>query len=252
MTKQQPPTFPDYHHPKEHMAEGQEDVILILEDESHPARQIRVHLERAGYNVIWSSDLQEALENVNNRIIAAVIADVHIRDKGAVDFIRITRRQQPGTYLIGISGLFGTEYVEKMKLICDDFLSKPINYDYLRKLLDQALLNRKQRMHEWLQGVSNPSGEAQPKQNTSVGQESLLTDPNLRAYEEMKGDLRQHHLGEYVAFLNGELVGLDTDRENLISRVYQEHGETNILIQRIQEDDEVVRLRRPRKTLSED
>ena len=94
----------------------------------------------------------------------------------------------------------------------------------------------------------NPMRSKRGSNNPDVSYPVLMdasNDPNFRSYESILEDLKRDHMGEYVAFVEGDLVDHDVNRERLISRVYQTRGTMDMLVQKVQETRKVVKFRRP-------
>jgi hypothetical protein len=72
-------------------------------------------------------------------------------------------------------------------------------------------------------------------------------DPNLKALENMNPQERQKYVGLYVAFVQGQLVATDSDRNRLIKKVYKKTRDLDMLVQKVEPDPRVVRFRRPRR-----
>jgi hypothetical protein len=56
---------------------------------------------------------------------------------------------------------------------------------------------------------------------------------NLAAFNTMLPELLQTHAGKAVAFLNGELVGVGTDRITLAQEIWARYGYTEILVREV-------------------
>lgn len=72
-------------------------------------------------------------------------------------------------------------------------------------------------------------------------------DVNKRKYRELRADASwlKNHLGRYVAFIDGELRGADTDRQRLLGRVRREHAGRPIFFTEVREQEESVRIFSP-------
>lgn len=77
--------------------------------------------------------------------------------------------------------------------------------------------------------------------------ESGEADVNKRRYRELRADAAwlKNHLGRYVAFVDGELRGADTDRKRLLGMVRIEHAGKPIFFTEVKEQEESVRIFSP-------
>lgn len=73
----------------------------------------------------------------------------------------------------------------------------------------------------------------------------LAQDPNYIAYKAQEALLKQEHMGEWVAFCNGELVGLAPDRETLFKET-QAKGFEGFFYKEIVAKERIAHLRSPR------
>ncbi len=62
------------------------------------------------------------------------------------------------------------------------------------------------------------------------------------AYLGMKDELLKTHRGEYVCFRKGQLVGIDTDEQRLLDRVYRQFGYGPIFLHKIEEPEPIYRV----------
>ena len=72
----------------------------------------------------------------------------------------------------------------------------------------------------------------------------LAKDPNYQAYKAQETQLKQEHMGEWVAFADGQLALIAVDRETLF-RDAEAKGLTGFFFHQIVEKERVVHLRSP-------
>ena len=84
--------------------------------------------------------------------------------------------------------------------------------------------------------------------SNDLNTDDLFPYLNFVVYENQKAELEKDYPGQYVAFLDGDLVGNHEDQSELIKTVYQEHKRTDIFVTQI-EVPTVVKLRRPRRVI---
>ena len=79
------------------------------------------------------------------------------------------------------------------------------------------------------------------------GKGSLEEDPNYIAYKAQEEQLKQEHMGEWVAFADGQLAIIAKDQEALFKEA-EEKGITGFLYKEIVAVEPVYHLRSPRLT----
>jgi DNA-binding response OmpR family regulator len=103
------------------------DKILIVEDEAHITRTLRLYLEQAGYQVVIIADGAQAIPAFRHEKPDLVILDLHlphvdgweicrqIRREGDTPIIMLTARSEESDKLIGL------------ELGADDYVTKPFS-----------------------------------------------------------------------------------------------------------------------------
>ena len=77
--------------------------------------------------------------------------------------------------------------------------------------------------------------------------QGLAQDPNYIAYKKQEEQLKKEHLGEWVAFLNGDLVAIEPDKESLFRVLYLDFQGEGALVKEIVAEERVYHLRSPRR-----
>ena len=86
---------------------GNNETVLVVDDEDSMREMLGKSLEAFGYNVLLASDGVQALEVYfqYQNSIAAVVADVMMPVMNGPDFIRALRKHNPHIKIMMISGL---------------------------------------------------------------------------------------------------------------------------------------------------
>ena len=105
-------------------------TILIVDDEAHVIRVLRLMLERSGYTVISASDGNEALVKMAERRPDAMVSDIQMAGMGGRELCQTTRALYPDEpFLIlvmtSMTAADEREWVRKLNNI--DFLEKPLS-----------------------------------------------------------------------------------------------------------------------------
>ena len=115
-------------------------VVLIVEDEAVLARNIKMFLERKGFEAITAGNVSEGLARYSDCQPDAVLIDYNLPDGNGVDFIRRIRAADRLTKLIMTTAYGSVEIaVEAMKAGADDYLTKPVSLDEMIILLERLL-----------------------------------------------------------------------------------------------------------------
>jgi DNA-binding response OmpR family regulator len=114
-------------------------TIMIVDDEAHVIRVLRLMLERAGYMVVSANDGNEALAKLALQRPDAMISDIQMAGMNGRDLCRATRERFPGeTFLIMV--MTSMTAAEERSWVRDlanvEFLEKPLSPRQLVARLD--------------------------------------------------------------------------------------------------------------------
>jgi two-component system cell cycle response regulator len=115
--------------------------ILIAEDDRDSRELLTWLLQKLGYQVVATSNGQEAWEAFRKGRFRLVITDVLMPELDGLDLCRKIRLQKQSkyTYIIMITALIGKkDYLEGMDAGADDFVTKPFDPDELKARLRVA------------------------------------------------------------------------------------------------------------------
>ncbi|MGH9881530.1 MAG: sigma-54-dependent transcriptional regulator, partial [Pyrinomonadaceae bacterium] len=115
--------------------------ILIVDDEAHIRRMMRLTLETAGYDVGEASDGSQALEKLgNNSSWDVVLLDQKMPGMEGLEVLREIKLRKLDTAVIMVTAFASIELaVEAMKLGATDFVRKPMTPETLRHAVTAAL-----------------------------------------------------------------------------------------------------------------
>lgn len=107
--------------------------ILVVDSDPAVARMLGLVLGAAGWETVHAPDGESAIEHVNTTRPTLVLADVRLPDIESADFVRRIRESDaPGTCVVLMSA-----YPRPPWAMEDDFLSKPLQFDRLFRLLEE-------------------------------------------------------------------------------------------------------------------
>jgi CheY-like chemotaxis protein len=134
---QRPPAFAPARSPSPRL----HGRILVADDNEANRRLIGLHLRRAGADVVTAGDGQEALDRTNEAIdehrpFDAIVMDMQMPVIDGYDAVRELRARGFTKPIIAVTAYAMSEDRDEcLRLGCDEFVSKPIEWDrFLAKL----------------------------------------------------------------------------------------------------------------------
>ncbi|RJQ24330.1 MAG: sigma-54-dependent Fis family transcriptional regulator [Nitrospiraceae bacterium] len=120
------------------------ETILIVEDKESMARMLRETLESEGYETVIAGSGTEGIKKIRENKVDLVLTDLKLPGKDGIEVLRASKEENPLVPVIVMTA-FGTveTAVSAMKLGAFDFITKPLDTDHLRLLIDRALKNRR-------------------------------------------------------------------------------------------------------------
>ena len=117
--------------------------LLVAEDEKNIREGLAEGLELDGHEVETAADGDEALRRFQKGDIDMVVTDLKMPGLSGEELLEKIQAESPGTPVIILTGHGTVESaVKAMRLGAWDFLTKPVNLDYLSLLVRRALDNR--------------------------------------------------------------------------------------------------------------
>jgi DNA-binding NtrC family response regulator len=110
--------------------------LLIVDDEAPVLRLIERFAHKAGFDAMTCSSGGDALRVLGRKPADLAMVDLRMPDVNGLDLLRQIRRAVPGCEVILMTGHGSVESaVEAIKLGAREFLTKPFDFDRLRKVL---------------------------------------------------------------------------------------------------------------------
>ena len=105
-------------------------MILLVDDEPHVIRVLRLMLEREGYEVASANDGNEALEKMRARRPDVMVSDIQMAGMDGRDLCRTTRARYPDErfpifVMTSMTASGEREWVRELANV--DFLEKPLS-----------------------------------------------------------------------------------------------------------------------------
>ena len=125
--------------------------VLIVEDNETARKQVQVFLETdSGLAVDTAANGSEALKALGERSYSVIVTDFKMpRVDGLQLLEEVQKRRLPADVIITTG--FGTinHAVQAMRLGAADFLTKPINLEHLKLVVQRSLRKRRFRKKLW-------------------------------------------------------------------------------------------------------
>ncbi len=121
----------------------------ILDDDPAQLELLSDMIAELGYESLLTSDPEEALRVVQSGACRLILANVHLPDADAYDFLDRVLRLDPGVHVVIISKEYTLESaLEAIRRGAADFLPKPVNATRLKRVLDDvaALYDQRRRV----------------------------------------------------------------------------------------------------------
>ena len=126
-------------------------TVMIVDDEAHVIRVLRLMLERAGYTVISANDGNEALEKLAVRRPDVMISDIQMAGMNGRDLCRMTRERYPDEPFLVLVMTSMTASEER------SWVRSLANVEFLEKPLSPRQLVA--RLATYFNELTNPAGE---------------------------------------------------------------------------------------------
>jgi two-component system, cell cycle sensor histidine kinase and response regulator CckA len=144
------PACPPTHQPHEDEPElpiGEQQLILVVDDELAIGELIKTTLETYNYRVVSANNGRDAIEiYVRHRdAIAAILIDMMMPVMDGLTTVTALHQLNPDLPVIAISGLNSIDSVAKSKRFgCEYFLAKPFTNSELLEVLSKSMRSTKQ------------------------------------------------------------------------------------------------------------
>ncbi|MFN2577079.1 MAG: response regulator [Pyrinomonadaceae bacterium] len=122
------------------------DLFLVVEDFEDSRFMMRRLLEMAGYNVLEASDGEQAVKMAVEARPVLILMDLSLPKLDGLAATRLIR-QKKGLKAVPIVAVSAHDSPqsrsEALEAGCDEYVTKPIDFDHLTKLLQRFLALRK-------------------------------------------------------------------------------------------------------------
>ena len=116
------------------------DRILVIDDESGIRLAVREVLQQQSLQVLVASDEESGIRIFLEEMPLVVLLDIRLGEDSGLETFRRLRQLDPRAIVIFITGHGSSDMaIETMKMGAFDYLVKPLDFDQLNTVVDQAL-----------------------------------------------------------------------------------------------------------------
>ncbi len=120
------------------------EKILVVEDKESMAQMLKETLEFDGYEVVIAKDGAEGIRIIRENKVDLVLTDLRLPKKDGIEVLKASKDEAPLIPVIVMTAFGSVETaVNAMKLGAYDFITKPLDTDHLRLLIERSLRNRR-------------------------------------------------------------------------------------------------------------
>lgn len=119
---------------------SQPQRVLVIDDEPDIRELLEITLMRMGVESCAAFDVQSAYKAIQENEVDLILTDMKLPDGNGLDIVRYVAERYPNIPIAVITAHGSMDMaVESMKSGAFDFVSKPIDINKLRQLINQAL-----------------------------------------------------------------------------------------------------------------
>ena len=117
--------------------------ILVVDDEAPHRQMLEVVLNAEGYEIHQAGDGREAINLVEERFYDLILMDNRMTEVGGIEALKKIKEISPGIPVIIMTAYASVSTaVDALKSGAYDYLTKPLDIDELKILIDKALRHR--------------------------------------------------------------------------------------------------------------
>ncbi len=121
--------------------------VLIVDDETDIRKVVRMHLEKAKYEVLEAENGEDAIRLLNTgdnpMMVDAILCDIRMPRVNGIEAIAYFRQQFPNTPLVVLTGFPDLNMATSLlKQGVVDYLVKPVDRDQLVATIKKAVESR--------------------------------------------------------------------------------------------------------------
>ncbi|MEE8399266.1 MAG: sigma-54 dependent transcriptional regulator [Desulfobacterales bacterium] len=119
---------------------AQQNTILVVDDDSAHRVMLRTLLGDWGYTILEADDGSTAIEKVQQQAFDLILMDVRMLNISGLEALETIKRYNPAIPVIIMTAYSSVETaVEALKKGAYDYLTKPLDFDKLRRTIERAM-----------------------------------------------------------------------------------------------------------------
>lgn len=127
--------------------------ILVVEDDAHIRRLLKVTMERAGHDVVEAADARQAFARLDIERPEIVLLDLGLPDRDGLELIQLMKRRAAATLIVVSAREDSGEKVTALDLGADDYITKPFDTEELLARIRTALRHQRHGQAEAEAGI---------------------------------------------------------------------------------------------------
>lgn len=138
--------------------------ILVVDEDLHLRETLKKILSSAGYEVCTARTGREALELVCGKFFEIILLDFNLTDKTGIEVVQSIRKLNAESQIIMLASNTNVQVaVSAIQEAVYDFLIKPVDFDYLKRVVKRAVEKLKLE-----QSIKNLIGELKVKNSELI------------------------------------------------------------------------------------
>ncbi len=118
---------------------------LVIDDDKIALDLFTFHLNSAGYDLTTAENGKDGMRFVRENEYDVVLTDLNLPDMTGIDMVRESKKVSPNTEIIVVTGHDSTETaVEAIRLGARDYILKPIDFEKLLIVINNAVETKRQ------------------------------------------------------------------------------------------------------------
>jgi signal transduction histidine kinase len=114
--------------------------LLVVDDELNIRQMLTLVLQKSGYHVSCAENASEAFNLLEQSTFSAILSDVMMPGEDGISFLGRVHQSWPDLPVILMTGFAQLQMaINAIKNGAFDFIHKPFDFEYLRKIVDRAV-----------------------------------------------------------------------------------------------------------------
>ena len=157
--------------------------VLIVEDDKVLAKLIKMHLEADGYDTDIANDGESGLQKAKTNSYDILLLDNFLPGKRGIEIVDVLRKEDVKIPVIMVTKLKSVDFIlNSFDKGVDDFMNKPIDFDFLKAKL-RSILRRVHMTKSQMLICGDVVLEPQTRMVTLAGEPIIMTNKEFSLLE---------------------------------------------------------------------